>query len=178
MSLAAAILQRCCLDQRDCKKPFNSKAITVLSKQRFKQRVEWALEWTSGSSVSWNCLFASITERCLSYTTVSALTPLSPINNHCLHWTLQHGHKMVFLSSLLDASLLHSESTLCPLLISFNPFPAVYFAKHLWNTPIFFQADSTPQQMHIPSPTPQPLVLLNAPPSHTLLVFAVKTSHI
>lgn len=105
------------------------------------------------SSVSWNCL-ASVTERSLCYNTVSAFTPFSPINNHCLHWTLQHGHKMVFLSSLLDASPTTLSLHCVHFGFFFNPFPSINLTKDPLNTQIFLRADFCPPTNAHPTPYP------------------------
>lgn len=125
------------------KKAIQKQSNRLCSANRdFSTSIEWDLKWTSVSSVSSKCL-ASETERGLCYTTVTAFTPFSPINNHCLHWTLQHGHKMVFLSSLLDASP-STPVYIVSTLDLFNPFPSVCLSKDLLNTPIFFRADFCP----------------------------------
>lgn len=72
-----------------------------------------------------------------------ALNPFSPINKPCLHRTLHIGNKMVFLSSLLDAS----SSTLSPHCVQsyfFNPFASTYLSKDLQNSSIFFLDDFCP----------------------------------
>lgn len=72
-----------------------------------------------------------------------ALNPFSPINKPCLHRTLHIGNKMVFLSSLLDASS-STLSSHCVQSCFFNPFASTYLSKDLQNSSIFFRDDFCP----------------------------------
>lgn len=72
-----------------------------------------------------------------------ALNPFSPINKPCLHRTLHIGNKMVFLSSLLDASS-STLSSHCVQSYFFNPFASTYLSKDLQNSSIFFRDDFCP----------------------------------
>lgn len=61
----------------------------------------------------------------------------------------------------------------------FNPFPSVCLSKDLLNTPIFFRADFCPPTNAHPTSYPTAPCPPRCPPSsHTLLVFAIKISHL
>lgn len=101
----------------------------------------------------WNCL-ASGTKRRLWCTAGFAPAPICPMKT-CLQWILQRGHKMVFLSSVLDASPF-TPSFMCPIFI----LPPHRSSKY----PSFpSELISAPQHAHI-APLPHSPLSSSLPP--------------
>lgn len=95
-----------------------------------------------------------------------AFSSFSPINKPWLHWTLHIGNKMVFLSSLLDASS-STLSSHCVQSYFFNPFASTYLSKDLQNSSIFFRDDFCPPTCAHPvlyptAPCPSPPPFFNS----------------
>lgn len=154
MPLAAAILQRCCLDQRGWKAIQQQSKEIVLSGRRFERGVGWDLKWTNPCPVFPQFVLVQSEKGAFAMPPSLLLPRFSPINNHCLHWTLQHGHKMVFLSSLLDASPATLSLHCVHFWFFFNPSPSVHLSKDFLNGPIFFRADFCPPTNAHPTPYP------------------------
>lgn len=104
-----------------------------------------------------------------------ALNPFSPINKPCLHRTLHIGNKMVFLSSLLDASS-STLSSHCVQSCFLTPLLPRIFQKIFKIAQFSFETISAPQHAHIPSYTPQPRVPHHPP--FPIPVFAVKKNQL